>query len=127
MYLFTFNYWFNTRPNPISGLSESLLAFFIILFIVLTIIAKIKTNKKQIIYSKIWDKIFIFSLTQSIFGVLLFFFNYQMVPILMSRFWFLLWLIMILVWCYILFKQIKKIPERKETIAKEKEFKKYIP
>ena len=69
----------------------------------------------------------LFNLIFVIIGLFLTFFNYEMVPFLSARFWFLLWGIGILVWLFFIYKMIIKIPQKKALLEKEREFKKYVP
>ena len=60
-------------------------------------------------------------------GLLLTFFNYEMVPFLSARFWLLLWAAGMVVWLAFIIGLVVKIPQRKVLLEKEKEFKKYVP
>ena len=68
-----------------------------------------------------------FFLTNAGLGLLLIFFNYEMVPFLSARFWLLLWAVSMLVWIFFIYRIVIKIPEKRERLEKEKEFKRYIP
>ncbi|MFH0840752.1 MAG: hypothetical protein V1865_02105 [bacterium] len=126
--LLTLSFWFNSRPEPLTALFQNLILVFAILMIALFILTKIITNRKpKTIYHKVWLKLATFSLSNAILGFLLWFFSYEMVPVLSAKFLLGLWGIGIIVWIILIIKQIKKIPQRREQIAKEKEFKKYIP
>lgn len=78
-------------------------------------------------YSSFWSGLYTFFLTNTIIGLLLTFFNYEMVPFLSARFWFLLWVISMLVWLYFIYRVAAKIPAKRAQMEKEKEFRKYIP
>ena len=121
------SYWFNSRPEPFTALGQSILIIAIALFSVLAIIAWVYYKKKLPIYHKLWSSLLTFGLTNAIIGLAWTFFNYQMIPILMSKIWYLLWFIGVIIWIIFLALKIKRIPTRKQELAKEKEFKKYLP
>ena len=121
------NYWFNTRPEPFAGLTQISLMILLIIFIIMTIISKILANKKKLVIHRFWQKLFNFCLFNSLVGLLLLFFNYELIPILMSKFWYPLWLITDLIWLFFIIKFIILMPKRKVELEKQKEFSKYIP
>jgi len=124
----TLNFWFNLRPDVFIGLSSKILLAAIIFFVILAIISGIGKRKwAQSLYATLWKSLYNFFLTNAIIGLILIFFNYEMVPFLSARFWFLFWGIGIVVWLVFIYKVIIKIPQRKARLEKEKEFKKYIP
>ena len=127
MNLLTFSYWFNPRPEPYGGWLQLGLGLLVLLFIALTLYSKLRSKKKELVYHRFWGNVFDFSLTQSIVGLLLVFFNYEMIAVLMSKFWYLLWLIEIIVWLVLLIKQRTKLSLRKQALLQQQEYKKYLP
>ncbi len=126
--LLTFRYWFSLRPGQLIGLAGQALIIFVLALVVLTFIFwLIKSRNKKNIYSKFWQACYYFSLSNAIIGLLLLFFNYEMAPFLSARFWFVLWLAVMVVWLVFIFKIIIVIPKRKSELEKQKEYKKYIP
>jgi len=124
----TWNFWFSSRPGAFAGLSLKIVLGFIFLLIILSIASGIiKKRWSKSLYSSFWSGLYTFFLTNAIIGLALTFFNYEMVPFLSSRFWFLLWAIGTLVWLFFIYRIIVKIPEKRERLEKEKEFNKYIP
>jgi len=124
----TWNFWFNLRPGAFIGLSLKIVLGFIALLIILTIVSGlIKRKWSKSLYACFWSSLYVFFLTNVVIGLLLTFFNYEMVPFLSARFWFLLWLIGMLVWLFFIYKIMIKIPQKKALLEKEREFKKYIP
>ncbi len=122
------DFWFSVRPGAFVNSALRLILGFIVLLIILTIIASIGRKKwSKSLYAGFWQSLYYFLFTNSIIGLALTFFNYEMVPFLSARFWFLLWGISMAVWLFFIYKIIIKIPQRKEQLEKEKEFKKYIP
>jgi hypothetical protein len=124
----TWNFWFSARPGAFSGISLKIVLGFIVLLIILSIVSGvIKKRWSKGLYSSFWSGLYTFFISNAIVGLLLTFFNYEMVPFLSARFWFLLWAIGMLVWLFFIFKIVIKIPEKRARLEKEKEFKKYIP
>lgn len=124
----TLNFWFSLRPGAFTSGSLKIVLGFIILLIILAVVSVIiKKRWGKGLYSAFWASLFSFSWANAFIGFLLTFFNYEMVPFLSSRFWFLLWGIGMAVWLGFIIKAMVKIPQRRALLEKEKEFKKYIP
>ena len=88
---------------------------------------KILKNRKRNLYNKIWNKLHFFSFTNLIIGLVLLFFGYETLPFLSMRFFVLLWGIGMIVWLMFIFKIFNEIPRIKEKMAKEDQYKKYLP
>lgn len=125
--LLSFRFWFNLRPGPIGASMQSIFVYFLVALLILTLIFAFLKAKKKGFYNKVWRKLYSLTLYNLIIGILLLFFTYEMVPFLASRFWFLFWGLGIIVWLFFIIKDFVKIPELKENLAKEQEYKKYIP
>ena len=124
--LFTGNFWFDKQPPALLPLFENLLTGLVVIFVIAVFVfARLKKKKNP--YQKTWQELFNFSLTNAFIGLILMFFNYETIAFFSARFWFLIWALIIIVWLVFIVKQIKKIPERRKAIEKEKELKKYIP
>ncbi|MBU0721903.1 hypothetical protein KKA93_00375 [Patescibacteria group bacterium] len=124
----TWNFWFSARPGAFTELSFKIVLGFIFLLIILSIISRIiKKRWSRGLYSNFWSGLYTFFLTNAILGLVLTFFNYEMVPFLSSRFLLLFWAIGMLIWLFFIYRLVIKIPEKRARIEKEKEFKKYMP
>jgi len=124
----TWNFWFSARPGAFTGFSLKIVLGFIILLIILSLASGvIKKRWAKSLYSSFWSSLYTFFLTNAILGLILTFFNYEMVPFLSSRFWFFLWAVGMLAWLFFIYRAIMKIPGKRALLEKEKEFKKYIP
>jgi hypothetical protein len=122
------DFWFSLRPGAFINLSLKIVLGFIILLIILTIASGVvKKRWAKSLYSSFWSSLNSFFWANTIIGLFLTFFNYEMVPFLSARFWFLLWAISMLVWLYFICRVIIKIPQKKIQLEKEREYKKYIP
>ena len=126
--LLSLKFWLNLRPGLLSAAYlRSLIIFVIILASLTVIFGFIHLRNKKNLYSRFWSSLYYFNLTNTIIGLFLLFFNYEMVPFLSARFWFLLWGTEVLVWLVLLVKILFSIPKRRKQLAEEKQFKKYIP
>jgi amino acid transporter len=115
------------RPGALLPVYHKTLIALIIVFAVLFFVFLFLTKKKEDIYNKVWRSLKSFSLSNAVISILILFFTYEMVPLLSSRFWFLVWGIEIAAWIYFIIKSAREIPKRREYLEREKEFKKYIP
>lgn len=125
--LFALNFWFNLRPGHLSPAYQNILIGFLIFLLVLSVLAFILKRNKKNLFFRVWEKILSFSSTNLIIGLVLWFLNYELAPLLSSRFWYLLWAAGMAVWIYLIIKFCVKIPEKKKQIAEEKAYKKYLP
>lgn len=124
----TLNFWFSLRPGAFIGPTLKIILGFIFLLIVLALAAGIgKKRWSKSLYTGLWQSLYYFFLTNAIIGLILTFFNYEMVPFLSARFWFLLWGLGLIIWLVFIYRTIIKIPQKKARLEKEKEFNKYIP
>ena len=127
MNFFTLNYWFNMRPNNFLPVANKIIVGFLAFLVILFFIFSLLKSRKNNVYVKIWQKLYNFCITNFFIGIILLFFCYELVPLLSSRFWFLIWGIGMIFWLYTIYKSLKEIPKLKEKRAKEQEYKKYIP
>lgn len=125
--IFSIKLWTNIRPGSLQPEFQKILIVVVACLLVFSIVFSLLKNKKRSLYNKIWQRLASFCVSNFIIGVLLLFFTYELVPFLSMRFWFLLWGIGMIVWLFFILKIYFKIPELKEKLEKEKEFKKYIP
>ena len=125
-HLFSLSYWFNLRPETLSGVGQTmfivLLSFFLFA-ILLIFIAK----KKMGIYRGFFKKISNFCVGNFIIGGLLLFFNYEIIPFFSARFWLAIWGVVMIVWLYFILINLKRIKTIKNENTREDELKKYLP
>ncbi len=127
MSLFSLSFWFNLRPGLLSPATKTVfLAFLAVIAVCAVVFFILKKNPKNP-QAKLWNSLYGFSLSNFIIGLALWFLNYELVPFLSARFWFLLWLISMIVWAGLIFKGLFCKLKRKEEAEKEKAFKKYLP
>jgi predicted membrane-bound dolichyl-phosphate-mannose-protein mannosyltransferase len=119
-------FWLNPQPEVFASNSRTLLLGLIAFFILLSAAAFIFKMRKSF-YRKLLATIFNFSLVNVLVGATLFFFNYEQVPFLSSRFWYLLWAGGMIVWAVFIVRYSEKLPQKKKEMIKEAEYKKYLP
>lgn len=127
MNLLTLKFWFSFSPGPLLPNFHAILVGFIILLIAYIFLANILFKKKKGLHIEIINRITTFAWVNAFLGFVFVFFNYELVPFLSSRFWYLVWAISMLTWMFNILKHVKKIPERKKKMEKHKEYNKYIP
>lgn len=125
--LFKLNFWLDMRPPQLLPMYEKFFIGAIVILIIFSLVTYFFGFKRKGLYSPVWRSLYSFSLSNFFIGLFLFFFNYELVPFLSSRFWFLLWAVLMLVWLFFIIKSLVKIPEKKKKLEEEKEYKKYIP
>ncbi len=124
--LLNLSFWFDLRPPAMLPLFNYFFIAFILLLIVLMILSFRLKNKKKV-YKGVLISLYNFSLTNTIIGLIFLFFNYQRVPFLAARFWFLLWAILIIVWLLFIYLKLKKVPAQREKLIAQEEYNKYLP
>lgn len=128
--LFTLDFWFDAYPAPLSVFWERLLFAFFGGLLIIGALARIVMNHKKIEKhaADIVARVAGMFVNMGIFGVVLFFFAYQRIPTLGSRFWFLLWGIGLIVWIvYIVRYSIREVPKRRTLETECQKIKKYLP
>jgi len=124
----TTDFWFSLRPGAFIGSSLKVVLGFIVFLIAMTVVAGfIKRRWAKSLYAGFWNSLYTFFLANAVIGAFLTFFNYEMVPFLSARFWFLIWAVGLIVWLVFVGKMLVKIPQKKALLEKEKEFRKYVP
>ena len=124
--LLTLTYWFNLRPEPLLPYAyKTLVAGLIILAVLAIITAFLKTRNS--LYRGLFKRLYSFFLANTLLGLLVLFFNYELVPFFSARFWIGLWILTMIIWLFLILKGLRAIPANKKQIEKERELKKYIP
>jgi amino acid transporter len=124
--LLTANYWFDLRPESFVLLGQKIfLSFIVLLGVAALAIAVFK--KRGGIYRGFLKRTYSFCLSNALIGLVLLFFNYEMVPFFAARFWLAIWLIIMLIWLFYILRGLKTIPAQKKNREAEKELKKYLP
>ncbi len=122
----SWRYWLNLRPEPLTTPTFKIFGAFVAALLILSVVAYfLKT--RQGAKNGLWLKIFNFSFTNTLLGILLIFCNYEIIPFFTARFFLAFWAIGMIIWLVFLTKEFKKIPTKLQEAKKEEEFKKYLP
>ena len=125
--LMSFKYWINTRPGSLSPLFlDGLVVFLVLLFAGFITLQFLKKHNNRI-YFRIFEKLSTFTFANFFIGLMLTFFSFELIPVLSARFWYLLWFVGMVTWLAFIFRELKKIPEKKKKLQEKQEFQKYIP
>ena len=124
--LFTLAFWFNLRPGSLEALSRNTFIGLILLLIIAAVLFFVFKKKKGL-YRHLFSNLYNFCLSNTVIGLMLLFFNYEIIPFFSAHFWFLLWLIVAVWWLIHILKELKKISARKKQQGEIDEIKKYLP
>jgi hypothetical protein len=125
--IFTISYWFNMNPGSLAPkFLIAFVVFLLVMFVAIFVLMVLKKKQSGAFY-KIYDRLQSFAIGNLVIGLLYLFFTSQLVPVLSSRFWFLLWALGMGVWLWFISRDIAKIPEMRKKKAEAEEFQKYIP
>jgi hypothetical protein len=97
--LLSLSYWFSSYPGPLTGIFFWLVAGFILAGLAVGLglrLAAIFTKDQS--YRRLTKRLSVSWVTISLLFGLSFFFTQTATPILGSRFWFVLWLLVGLIW-----------------------------
>lgn len=124
--LLSLSFWFNLRPGSFSDVERySLLGFIGLLLIILVVsfIIKRHPGKNRFTARLFYD----FSFTNALIGLILLFFNYEIIPFLSAHFWYLLWLVAMIWWLISIIKKIKAVSKKHSQEPNGPDLKKYLP
>jgi len=127
--LLTFSYWFSYYPGPFVGSVYWLVVGFsggaTVVGIALSVVAR---WVKDAGWRRVASRLSSLLLTVGILSLLSFFFTQTSTPLLGSRFWFLLWLVIGLLWLYFIVRYAFTVaPVERAERAKQHEYQKYLP
>ena len=126
--LLSLKFWFNLRPGLLLPIYQKFLLALVIILVILSLALNFLMKRNKIgLYAQFWRGAYYFCFTNAFIFLLLLFFNYELVPFLSARFWYLLVSVEMAVWIFFTLRTLYFIPKKKERYDKEKEFKKYIP
>ncbi len=125
--LLSFSFWFDLRPPALLPVFNKIFIILIIFLLVLSVVFWYLKKEKKGGARNILENYYYFFVVNTLFGVIFYFLNYELIPFLSSRFWFLLWGLEMVVWIYFIYKMKNTLSEKREQGVEEKEYKKYIP
>jgi hypothetical protein len=126
--IISLSYWFNSKPEPISLFGQKTLAAISAISGLIFIIIIIRAySEKLSIYKPSIDKLLPFCITNIIISLYVFFVNYELIPMLRSKFWYAIWFLIAVIWIIMIIKDFFKRAKRRQGLVKEAERKKYLP
>ena len=125
--LLSLKFWFNLRPGALLPIYQKTFVIFVLALVVFFLFCRLLMARRKGLYTSFWRRLQSFSLANAFIGLILLFFNYELIPFLSARFWFFLWGALMLVWLVFIAKSLLKIPENKKKLEEEREYRKYIP
>jgi len=124
--LLTLTYWFNLQPEPLIRSAWLILAYGVgAMFLAAIIFAILKIRPG--IFRGLFKRLYAFSLTNTILGLLALFLDYESVPFLSARFWLALWVIIMIIWLVFILRGLRLIPKRRQELLEQQEKNKYLP
>jgi hypothetical protein len=124
----TTDFWFNISAGELEPPFQKILIGVTIIFLILAIILVFLKKKNQnSFYYKTINSFHLFFIVNFVIGLFLFFFTYQGILFLSSRFWFLIWVLSMLLWLNSIRLITVKIPNIKENAKNKADYNKYIP
>jgi len=124
--LLSLKFWLMSRPGPLLPVYNKILVIIILALAAAGAIFWF-LSKKRGAYGKILAKLGALSLTNAAVGAIILFFTYETIPVLSSRFWFIVWGAEMAIWLFFVVREARKIPEKIKKIEEEKKYKKYLP
>lgn len=109
-----------------SGLFRNIFIAFLV-FLTIAAVYFFIVKKKKGLYRNFFSKIYNFCISNVIIGLLLLFFNYEIVPFFSAYFWYLIWFVSSVWWFIAIMLDLKKIAARKKELAQKDEITKYLP
>ncbi|RMD50460.1 hypothetical protein D6827_03980 [Candidatus Parcubacteria bacterium] len=128
--LLQMDFWFRLDPVALSPFFEK--AFFLLFAILIIVSSAVRIAAKQKKDDRYTARMYkmtgqMLAVTGGL-GMLWFFFTYEEIYFFGARFWFLVWLIMLLVWIFGLYRYAKiTIPELKNQNLAKAQADKYLP
>ncbi len=128
--LFTLNFWFNLYPPALTPMAVRVLLIVFTAILVVGIVGKIYSIKTKLEKwtRRAMDKVSTMLLTMGVLGLLLFLFAYEQIPVLSMRLGYIIWLIILGIWIYFLYKFIYiEIPKQRKLKEAREHTDKWLP
>ena len=127
---FSLGYWFTMSPPEVGGLLGNVVFALFIIVLVLGIVGRIVSDRKQEDRYKrdIGNRIASLLVTMGILGLILYFFSFEGIQLFGARFWYPVWVVTVIVWAFYIFRYVKRdIPQHKAQAEARREQGKYLP
>ncbi len=101
--LLSLKFWFDLRPGSLLPGSQRIFVGVLFVLVVCFLAFWFLKTKKKGLYIPFFNKLHLFSAVNAFVGLIIWFLNYELIPFLSARFWFLLWGISMIVWLIFIF------------------------
>ena len=128
--LFTLSYWFALQPQFFTPImSRAILVLFVAMTVVgilgFVFIMKRKIDKYN---RRAIERASTLLFTMGLFGLLLYFFAFEHVPILSMRIWYIVWLSSALFWAWLVYRYISvEVPAKRALKQEREKMNKWLP
>ncbi|MCI0479117.1 hypothetical protein L0Y59_01085 [Candidatus Uhrbacteria bacterium] len=124
------SYWFTTVPPPLSPVADRVAFVLFAVFLVAGIVMRVVATRRG--WEKMVRRLLIRSggrlMTLGAFGLLLYALNYERVPVLSARFWFLLWAALLAWYAWKTYRYVRvEIPDVKRRREERERTEKWLP
>ncbi len=126
MNLVTWQFWFTLSPGSLTPFAQKSFVGLLIFFVFLAALL-FMAKRRSGLYRGFFKRLYTFSLVNALIGLILLFFDYELVPFFSARFWLALWGLVMLVWFVLILKKLSRIPAQKKLKEQDAELKKYLP
>lgn len=129
-FFLSLSYWFDRTPESMEFVTLRLFFFLFLFLFLLGIVLRIqaKHRAKDRSQKKLFRSFSSVCFTASLLGFILLFFRYEETPFFGARFWFLLWVLMIILWVGFLLRYFFRIvPEKQKRLFEQRQREKYLP
>ncbi len=122
-------YWLSTRPASVDTLTGRIVFGVFVAVFLFGVVARVFAAKqvdkyKMMTFSRVANML----VTMGLLGALLYFFSFERIQFFGGRFWYPVWVIVLLVWGGVILNYIKKqVPRMREEARERLEKRKYLP
>ncbi|MBP9869053.1 hypothetical protein KBC59_00635 [Patescibacteria group bacterium] len=126
----TLPFWFNPAPPPFLPLVDRLLLVLFVGFVVIGVLAHLARLRGGLekMTRRAISRAGTLLITMGLFGLLLWAFLYERVSYLSMRFWYLVWLGILIWWVYSIYKFVFiEIPQKQDQQKERDAINKWLP
>ena len=108
--IFDLGFWFDKTPAALTPFFEKFFFIFFVLVLIGGLVVRIinKQRKHDTYITQVFYRFTSLLITMSILGLVWFFLTFEQIPLLGSRFWFLIWILGAAVWAFFILRFLKK-------------------
>jgi amino acid transporter len=127
--LLSLGYWLDVTPPPLSRAFLGAVFAVFALFVVAGLFARVRARRqarKDLV--ELFGRVGRATTTMGVIGLVLLFFSYEQIRFFGARFWYLLWLLIVLVWAaFIIHHLVRVLPKKRALEIARQEKEKYLP